>query len=176
MSLAELKEGLSEDNIFARYRSIRDTAAQQLPYESLCDEIAMIQAVRQARTSVHNMSPKNLLDVSLDEISQRARLTEILVKAKRASAMIQPVVDGLWHHITGTYAEELKSFRTKGERESAISAVLNKGYVLIAELDNLITQCELVIKEIDQTSFALSRIATLFELTIRHERLANVEV
>ena len=176
MSIAELKAELKEDNSFIRYRSIRETAERQLPFDKLCDEIEMIQQSRMARTSAHNMKPKQLLDVSLDEVSHRARLTEIMVQAKRARNDLAPVVDGLWHHIKSTYSDELRSFKTSGERDSAVSTVLNAGYKFISNLDSLVEQCTDVIKEIDQTSFSLTRVANMFELVIRHEKLVNVDV
>lgn len=176
MGIESLKKQLLDDDTFLKYRSIRQTASAQLPYESLCDELERIQQSRAVRTAVHNLRPNQLLEVSLDEVNHRARLTEILVKAKRNRAMIQPVVDGVWNYIASTYVDELKTFKTSADRQSAISTVLNAGYTLISELDSLIEQCELVIKEIDQSSFSLSRVATLMELTIRNERLVNVDV
>lgn len=176
MSIDVLKKYLREDDAFTRYKSVRATASAQMPYDVLCDEIERIQVCRQARASTHDLMPKDLLSVSMDEVSHRARLTEVLVQAKRCRATIQPVVDGMWNYIASTYFEELKAFKTAGQRDSAISTVLNAGYTFIANLDSLIDQCELVIKEIDQTSFALTRAANLMELTIRRENIANVSI
>lgn len=176
MSLETLKGSLKEDTNFQRYRSIRQTASKALPYEKLCEELDRIMAARQVRSfATSSLQPRELLSVSMDEISHRARTTEILVTAKRRRHDLATVIDAVWTHVTVTYADELRDFKTKGEREAAVTSCFSLGYNLLSSLDSLIDQCETIMKDIDQTSFSLSRIASMFELTIRNGHLVNVE-
>lgn len=177
MALDDLKLVLKKDSRYLRYKSIGRTIEQTLPYETLCAEIDMIQTARKVRTAtLGDLQPRELLDVSMDEVSHRARLTEILVQAKRKRHDLAAIVDGVWGYIAAEYADELSTFRTKDDRSQAISSCMGKGYELLSSLDSLIDQCETTIKDIDQTGFALSRIANLFELVLRRENLVNVGI
>jgi c-di-GMP-related signal transduction protein len=177
MATEDLKSALKSDSEYRRYRSICSSVETSLPYEALCEEIDQIQVARQVRTSaLSEMKPRELLSVSMDEVSHRARLSEILVHSKRRRHDLGAVMDGMWNYIASEYHDELKDLRTKDERSTAITAALKKGYAHLASLDSLVDQCETAIKDIDQTSFSLSRIASLYELIIRKEHLVNVDV
>lgn len=177
MSIAELSEVVRGDPRYQRYLSIRKSAARLLPYEALSSEISLIQQARRVRSlQVSTLQPRDILDISLDEVSHRARLTEILVTAKRSYEELDGVVSSVSRYITANYSSHVSDLRTKGERDNVISTLFTKGYELLSSMDNLATQCELVIKEIDQTSFSLTRIANLYELVIRRESIVNVSV
>lgn len=177
MAIDDLKLALKKDSRYLRYKSIGRTIEETLPYETMCAEIEVIQSARKVRTgSLSDLQPRELLDVSMDEVSHRARLTEILVQAKRKRHDLAAVIDGVWRYISTEYADELRDFRTKDERSQAVTTCMGKGYELLSSLDSLIDQCETTIKDIDQTGFALSRIANLFELVLRRENLVNVGI
>ena len=177
MSLRELREQLDDDSTFQRYRRIRQAAQASLPYDSLCEEIKQIQTLRQARSFARNKyDPKELLAVSMDEVSHRARLTEIMVACHRQHADLENLISAVWGHIATNFQDCLTDFRTKGDKETAIGTCFVTGNKMLANLSSLITQCELVIKEIDQTSFHLTRTANLLELVIRREQLVSVDI
>lgn len=176
MGLEDLKNALQVDTNYLRYRSLRNNAAKTLPYEGCCEELDRIQASRLVRSTSYDMKPDKLLDISMNEVSYRARCTEILIIAKRRSADLGKVIDATRLYVSTTYAHLLLDLKTKGERDSTVASFFIKGVELQASLSSLAEQAELVIKDIDQTSFALTRIANVFELVIRREKLINVDI
>lgn len=177
MSIRSFREDIKEDKHYIRYVAIRATAAKALPYEKLCAEIDLIMVARQVRAyAVSKLQPRELLSVSMDEISHRARSSEILLVAKRSRSSLADVLDGVWNHVNVEYGEHLKEFKTKSERDGAVTSCFRMGYEFLGNLDSLIEQTEIIIKDIDQCSFGLTRAANLMELLLRRENLVNIEI
>lgn len=175
MGLRALQEELKEDDKFQRYKAIRETAASRLPYDKLVSELDKIMSARQVRAYAKAPNPRQLLDVSLDEISHRARVTEIMKFAQSTRFDLSSVIDAVWEHAYTTYADALNDIKTKGDRERMVSTCFGKGNELLSQLDSLIGQCEMIVKDIDQASFHLNRVAAMFELLIRNDKLVNID-
>lgn len=175
MSLKEFRSALKEDTKFKRYVSIRDTVIKSVNYEALMDDVERIHKLR-VPSLKSNIQPRELLSLSMNEASHRARLTEILVRVRRVRADLSTVGDEVWNHAASEYAEHLSDIRTKADRESAVTSCFRIGNEFVARMDALIEVCESAIHDIDQSSYHLNRVASLFELVLRRENLANVDV
>lgn len=178
MSLAAVKEALKQDAEWKRYRAIRSGIEESFPLESLNEELTRIQRGRKVRSvSFKGVSAQRLLDMSMDEVQHRARLTEILIQAKRESNILSALLDGMNSYVLGEYAEDLREgFKTQQDRRSAVDRLLSKGYSTLYGIQGVAETTELLIKDIDQSSFTLTRVANLIELTTRREHVANVSV
>ena len=177
MSIADLKHSLKGDDKWKRYRSLLASIKETFPVESLQQEIDTIQKLRKVRgVRLNGISANKLLDMSMDEVQHRARLTEVLIQARREFARLDALVTGMYSYIKGEYAQELSSFKSQADRNSAVETLLSTGYEVLSQIEAISDTVELVIKDIDQSSFTLTRVANLIELTTRREHVANITV
>ena len=177
MSIEDIKHSLKSDDRWKRYRGIITSVNESFPLESLQQELDTIQRMRKVRTvNLKGVSPQRLLDMSMDEVQHRARLTEILIQAKKESALVDTLLDGMYAYIKGEYSEELKDWKSQADRNSVVERLLSKGYETQSGIASLMETVETLIKDIDQSSFTLTRAANLLELIIRRENIASVNI
>jgi hypothetical protein len=175
--LAKLRDEDEPDPQWARYQSLCRNVAKRLPYETLCTELDQIMAGRKVRQcAISGLQPKDMVTISIDEIDKRARVSEILVGCRRLRMDLGAVVDAMFYHLSATYPEVMRGYKTKGERDTFITSMLNKGYELLGSLDSLESQCSTILNDIDQGGFALKRIADMLSLVIRRENLVDVQI
>lgn len=178
--MKELKALLANSKEYKRYRAIIDDLDTSLSVEGIQQEVDLIITSR--KLSVKSVSFKSigvnkLTEISWNEVSHRARLSELLVQMNRHSNMLESLLDGIRNYISSTFIEELRiNWKTQAERNSVLDSVLAKGYTLLSTVSGLSEEISLIIEDIDKSSYSLNRVANLLELTLRRESIVKVNV
>ncbi len=175
MALSDFRAAVLEDSRYKRYLGLYETATHSINVPALTSELKTIAKIR-VEALKKKMAPRRLLDLSMEEVSHRARITEILVSVKSTKSTLSDVGTQVWIFCAAEYSSHLSDIRTKADRDAAVSSCFRKGDELIAKLESLVDMCSDLLKDIDQNSFSLNRVSGMYEILLRPERLHNVDI
>lgn len=177
MSLKALQESVNKNKKYKKLLEIfRDSKLYQIPLEKLKEEVLANHSSRSVRTLIKytDDTTTSMIDqvikANLTDQGMRSRLVEIMLQCKRSSASLEKAILLFKTYAMVKYDSKLKSFRTKGERASALDACLADLYDFISEADLVYSMSELVIKDIDASGFALQRTITALQMHHKPER------
>lgn len=159
-----LKKEIREDPVIVRFLSIMKTARQSINVETVTKEVQALHSTRKSRSlSSAKMSPMRLMDAIMMDQANRSRLIEIKTLVYRVSEMISTAFKATKRHIRITY--ELQS-STKAEREDELDNLFPSALSFKEDLTSLSDQIDLVVKDIDQMSYALTSVRELLKLVL----------
>lgn len=173
MKVAEVVRTLKRDE---KYKKLKETFSThenfKIPVESLLDELKILHSDRLIR-SLNSTDPKiieKLLEANLKEQSIRARVTEILIRCVRSHSLLTKAINSLKYHLLMSYPDELKSFRTKEERNQIVTVALKRFDEYLADLAVLKESASLVASDIDKASWNLRLMVDTLKLRIGPDR------
>ena len=102
---------------------------------------------RSRKVTMARMSAASMKDVSV-----RSRLTEIAIITRRILAELKTANQSLHHYLNGS---GMITGRTQPERKSTIYTILKPGEELALRMEQLISDIEFVISDIDKAAWAL---------------------
>lgn len=166
----KLKEKLKEDDRFRRYKRIVKGMKEGIDIEKMDSEIMRLHTGRLSRQMYgKNPSVDTLLKASLQESSVRSRMAEIRVELSKNLSLLEKAVKEVRKYLMSEYREYVTNFRTKGERIDFFDSQLNSGISMISQIEGLVSRIDFLIKDIDQTSYSLTRTRECLELLYAHK-------
>jgi hypothetical protein len=122
---------------------------------------------REDKTSkfVDEVIHSNLIDQG-----QRSRLAEILIQCTRASCALSDALKLFKEYAIIRYDPYLNKIKTKGERSSFIDVCLSEMTEYINDCELVINLAKIVINDIDQAGWTLTRTINALSLTQVTER------
>jgi hypothetical protein len=139
---------IKEDPNYKKFRLVVKGVREKLKIERDQAEAMGLMANRTSR-SLHGrkqFSPKSLLEATSNDLSARARLVEIRVRATVNLDLLQEACDALRNHIYTEYAQELKQFGSSAEQRKALvervqgtaRTLMTEGKALVDVLDQIV--------------------------------------
>lgn len=158
---------IKEDPNYKKFRLVVKGVREKLKIERDQAEAMGLMANRTSR-SLHGrkqFSPKSLLEATSNDLSARARLVEIRVRATVNLDLLQEACDALRNHIYTEYAQELKQFGSSAEqRKALVERVQGTARTLMTEVKALVDVLDQIVKDIDSASHHLRHMIDVLKL------------
>jgi hypothetical protein len=156
---------LKADDKFKQYRRIVKTIKESIDLDKLDTELRNLHAGRSSRR-LYGKTPSAdaLINASLQDSSNRSRMAEIRVEVTRQLGILEVATSTIKKHILNEFREHTVGLRTKGERVAFADQYLVRGLQFQDQLSNFTTRADFLIKDIDQTGFALRNALQCLEL------------
>ncbi len=100
-------------------------------------------------------SPKALIDASLNDLSCRARLVEVRVQCSIQIDLLHDALKAIKHYITTEYHDEMKAFKTVGQRTAFVERVVASALVIESDGKAFIKLLDDLINDVDKASYHL---------------------
>lgn len=170
MSLKQLKAKLMEDDVFSTYRDIARTISKRINTQQVKAEVKMLHSSERSARQLKGKAPSNsvLYAAEATELATRSRLTEMKLAIVEEIDLLERAIAAVTAHLRTSYVSYFESYRTEADKKLLMRTIMKNGYALVDELDSCQKQIDIVIKDIDQASYGLSRMVVLFK--ILHER------
>jgi hypothetical protein len=168
MSIKELRNSLKTDDSVRKFLRIFESSLSALSVPSVQQELASLHAARKSRSlSSASVTAAKLQDAILVDSYTRSRMVELKVLVHRNSELISSALSAVKKHVLVSFADEVSAVaRTKYERDHAIDRVFQNAVHHKAELASLSEEIDLLLRDIDQTSFALRNTAELLKVIL----------
>ncbi len=169
-SLKVLLEELKTDAVFLKYRGIVKTITSRINLAQLTAEVKQLHAVERSARNLKGKGPSNekLYKAEAEELATRSRLTEMKLALYEDMAILDEILETIAAHLRTAYDGYFEGFKTETDKKTLMRKILNRGYELKSEMKACDDRIDLVIKDIDQASYGLTRMVALFK--ILHER------
>lgn len=157
IDLEELFAQVQKDPKFKKFRLILKTTREKLKIERDRNEALGLMANRSSR-SLHGrkqFSPKAIMEATANDLSARARLVEIRVKAKIHMDLMEDACEAIKDHLLTEYNEDMRKYSTVEQRKALISRIQGTARSFVVEGNALIDLLDQIIKDIDQASYHL---------------------
>lgn len=172
--LKPVLKAMRKDPKYKRLKAAFDSAPMfQLPIERLADEIETLHKTRLIRIldpSAEGKFADDIIRANTQDQSVRGRLTEIMVQANRVVYKLKKALKTMRFHLSLTFTDELRSFRTIEERRQVIEMVLRVFEDYINDMDMLRESATLVVTDIDKGNFSLDKTIKVLEMHVSRER------
>ena len=174
--MSSLRELLSEDSEYSKFKQIVRTVRSSLDVESILKEAAFLHSSRSSRTlHAQKLSPQKVQTAILQELSNRARLVELRSLLSRQYELIGTALETIRKHIKVTYHEDLKEIaRTATERAQIVDRALSTPIQLKSELSGVFEILDSYIKDIDSASYALRNAVDLLKLILDRRGVESI--
>jgi len=169
MSIKELRDSLREDPNLKRFSSVYKTVRGSMNMERIEQEVRFLHTNRSARSlTAAKISPTVLSRANVEDLSARSRLTEIKLMCYRTSELLSISLDRARSYVRTEYRDEVLevSGRTKSEKDTALNTLFEGPISFLREVESLSDQIDMIIKDIDQSSFNLRRLQDLLAIQL----------
>jgi hypothetical protein len=165
----DLRGLLSEVKVDAKYtkfRNIVKAVHDRLNLDADRKEAFALHASRTSRTlrSKKQYSPKALMDAALTDLSARARLVEIRVKASYHLGLLDDAMNAMRRHLVTQYNDEISKYSNEAQRNALIQRVQGTALDLAEEGKEFMAMLDTIIKDIDQAGFSLRTMTECLKL------------
>ncbi len=170
--LKRIRLKVKEDKRYKHLRSIYKTNDLfQLPLAEYQDEARKLFKMRKIRTlNIRDTHALNKVAESIvEDQAYRSRMTEILTSILSASKLLNDLLERFQDYAAVTYAKDLKSVGAAKERERCIRNIMAEYYRYADQLELLISEIDLYIKDIDKSGFSYRALVDTLELINQRE-------
>lgn len=142
-----------------------------MPFEELAAEMKLLHSQRlvsQLSISSPNFV-KSLGKAATNDHAFRSRITEILVQCSSVRSTLTRTLEALENYILNEYADYMKSLRTKEERRTFVSSLLESYYDYLENVNVLVEQCRYYIDCIDKGGFMVRDMVQAYSVVYKYE-------
>jgi hypothetical protein len=174
--MSELQRKLKQDQKYLRYRSIFKTINETLDLDKNLKEAGYLHRNRKSRALYElRVSPIKLQNASLNDLSNRSRLTEIKALILLQQELLTTAIKETKKHVRTTYADILSSYGTTKESQLlVVESIFSAGSTVLSRIDGAIAMIDLYIKDIDQAGFNLRLTADTLKMQLGGSREQSV--
>lgn len=157
IDLRALLKEVKVDPKFTKFRRIVTNTQDRLNLEADRQEAFALHASRTSRTlrGKAQYSPKALMDASLTDLSARARLVEIRVKASYHLGLLDEAMDAMRRHMITQYNDEIRKYSNEAQRNALVQRIQGSAKDTAEEGKEFMAMLDTIIKDIDQAGFSL---------------------
>lgn len=162
MSLADIRS----DPVIKKALSIKEAADSAINLERVINEADMLHADRGSR-KLHkiNLEPTKLANASLQDMANRARLSELKARVYVQKMAIERAYEHCVAHISTQHRDVVKQYASNaGDRKMFVNKVLHKLVESVATMTSTLDLLEIYIKDIDQSAWALRNATEMLKL------------
>ena len=167
--LLQLKNLLTDDEVYRKYSDITRVMEKRVDVNQILTEAKLLHAQRSARSLV-GTRPTNekLYEAVAKDLAVRGRLVELRMTLNVEIDNLSTTLATVTAHTMLKCDDVLSAYKTVDARKTAMRKVTRRGSELLEKLKSADDQLSTIVKDIDQASFSLSHMVTLFK--ILHER------
>lgn len=172
--MATLRQEIQGDDYFIKLRTMFETGKSfQIDPKSLLSEMARLQSIRiSSRIDYKGDFVRQLIETSSRDQSYRSRLAEIQFSAFRAKHVLSKSVARIRDYLLREYWTDIaKEYRTVKERSDFVDGVLVEFIEFCNDMDHLCSQADILIKDIDQSSWSLKLMRDAVEIHTKREHV-----
>lgn len=157
---------IREDENYVKFTKILANTRAKMDLEKAMQEVLSLHMSRTSRNMLgpDRYSPKKIIDASMKDMSNRARLVEIRVRNDVNLSHLREAMDALRRYISTEYADDLKEWSTAEQRRAFVDRMMKSANQLINEGDALIKTIDTFVKDLDQSGYAFKGIISCLEL------------
>jgi hypothetical protein len=167
MSTSELVKEIRGGATFKTFRQVFEAVTKRVDIAKNTAEVLGLHTSRTSRslaTKKERYSPSVLIDASLNDLSARARMVELRVRADLNLSTLREAVAAFAKHVQTEYAEELREFRTAEQRKALVDRVIKQAREFMAEGETFIATVDTLVKDIDQSGHSLRHVIECLKL------------
>ena len=156
-------------------KTFAETPLFRIDVEKITEEIASTHKLRPIRR-LDIREPgflDNVIDANTMDQRTRSRFSEIIIECSRAIDKLDELLDYITQYLLTTYGVALRGYRTKEERMYVIHSVLRTYRKYKKSLTTLREEAKLVIHDIDQGAWALSRCIEALKIHAHKEHIVG---
>jgi hypothetical protein len=166
----DVREVLKKDESFKKYRRIVKVISENVDVEKLDTEVMNLHAGRSSRRLYGSVpTADKMINAALQDGSNRSRIAEIRTELTKQLALVERATSTIKKYILNEFREQTSGLKTKGERMSYADQYVARGVALIGTLEDLISRCDFLIKDIDQMGFSLKVSMTALTILYSHK-------
>jgi uncharacterized membrane-anchored protein YjiN (DUF445 family) len=155
---------LKDDPVIVKFLSVVRTSRASINIQEVTREMQALHSTRKSRTLTSaKLSPSRLIDAILTDQACRSRLIEIKTLVYRNSELLSTAWKATRRHIRQSY--DLES-STKAERDEELDNLFPGALSFKEEMSCLSDQIDLIVKDIDQTSYGTSSVKDLLKMVL----------
>lgn len=167
VDLDDLLRSIQEDPKFKKFREIVKNVRTKLRVEADRQEAMSLLANRSSRT-LHSdrkqFSPKAVAEATANDMGARTRLVELRVKSKVQVDILEDACKAIKSHVITEYSEEMAGYSNAEQRNALIERIQGTARTLIVEGTAMINLFDDIIKDIDASSFGISRLSEMIQV------------
>lgn len=167
-----LRIQLKRDKRWQQFRSA--LASAYLPeFDGYIEEMQALHKTRGIRVLGAQALPtgKKVANAAMQDQSVRSRCVEIAVNVTRQRNYLAAIRDATRGYLIVKYGATLQQHgaRTITDRREIIGERLDKADQIIGRLDSITEICDMLIKDLDQGNWALSRVVDALQVATKRE-------
>ncbi len=161
-----LLDEIRSDSNYKKFARILETTRAKIDVDKSMKEVLSLHMGRTSRSMLgeDRYSPKKLIDASMKDMSNRARLVEIRVRNDINLSHLREAMAALRRYISTEYEYELRDFATVDQRKAFVDRVMRSANELIADGEALLNTIDLFVKDIDQAGYSIKAIISCMQL------------
>lgn len=164
---------LKSDETFMTQRRVTTNLREQVDQDKIREEVKNIQSIRPMRKLAGKTpSADALWDAMAKDLAYRARLIEIRSELSPRLMLLRTTIDSMNGYVNFRYGDELRAgASTATDKKAALRRILTNAHELQDEFEDLVEYVDLVIKDIDQASYAASNLTRLIQIILDKHRV-----
>ena len=168
--MSEISTVIREDSVYKRSKKRLNSIMENIDIKMLTNELFSLHNSRVAATLKTQViirdSVQEITGSTVDEIATRSRCTTIKMTALKSLLDIEEITRHLSKYILSKYAKQLKANgdTTITAQKATVDVYLRLFIESKNQLEGLMKLVDLVLDDVDQTSYGLSRIEKVLEL------------
>lgn len=164
---------LKKDTKWARFKAVYDTTYKP-EFDEYIDEIQLLHKTRSIRVLGIKSAPsgKTLADASMKDQAARSRCVEICINVVRSRNYLAITMNTVSSYMNAEYGSFMATLgvRTISDRRELVESMFGPAQRMIDKLDTITEIADLVIKDVDMSSWALKTTVTALEIATARER------
>jgi hypothetical protein len=162
MSLSEIRS----DPVIKKALSIKSAADAAINLERIVAEADMLHSDRASRSLYKiSLEPTKLAQASMQDMSNRARLSELKARVYVQKMAIEHAFDHCTAHISTQHRDVMRQYATNAaDRKMFVNKVLNKLVESMSSMTATLDLLEIYIKDIDQSAWALRNATEMMKI------------
>lgn len=164
-----LRRKLREDDTYLKYRRILKNIKEKMDSDKFYDEVDALHSGRSMR-NLYGTTPgaEKISNAVLQDVRCRSRLVELILKATRHHDLLDIVLSETRKYLATKFVDDVVSLKTKAERMTYFDIYLSAGLETKANLMSMVEAANLIVKDIDQCSFATRHLVECLSLVMSH--------
>lgn len=164
---ADLVKEIRAGQAYKTFKSVFEAVAKRVDTEAATREVISLHLGRTSRTlstKKERYSPQVLIDASLNDLSARARMVELRVRADLNLSTLREAISAFSKHVQTEYADELKEYRTAEQRKALVDRCIKQAREFLASGEAFIETVDTLVKDIDQGGHSLRHVIECLKL------------
>jgi hypothetical protein len=168
-SREDLREEIISSKTYKKFKRIVENIRDQFDPGAIDSEIKTLHAGRLVRNlTASKINAQKMIEAVSREVSYRSRIVEIRISLVDQRINLKRSLSVIKNYLLSEFVVE--GLRTKSDRQAYFSRYLGVAEFLLAEIDRLISNCDYIVKDIDQAGFGTKLIAESLEMIYVREK------